>query len=200
VHCSRHERACAWSGFGVCFAARNSVSRVRFSEFVPPLPLAEAQRLRGLSAAGHRSVEESQIDGVTRRAKGMAALLEARGRRHDAGELRRRVDCLERLDEWHRHASDLEIVAGLYRAMRVFASEPGPGPEAEEDAVWIQTCPLGADADAPCHGPAFRETADLRGRALRWVLSALASYEREPASSRARVFDPRRPRSPSGNG
>ena len=65
-------------------------------------------------------VEETSIDAVIKRAKGEAVVLEKCGRSRDAGELRRQVASVELLDEWHRHASDLETLAGLCRAVRAF--------------------------------------------------------------------------------
>jgi hypothetical protein len=93
----------------------------------------------------------------------------------DAAELCRRVELLDRADELHRHASDVETVAGLYRALATLAQEQV---RAEEDErTWLQSGVL--EGLAPlAHGPAFRETAALRNRAYRLVAATVARYGR----------------------
>jgi hypothetical protein len=84
----------------------------------------------------------------------------------------RRLALLERADDLHRHADSLETLAGLTRALQLF-SEPGVRMP-EEERVWLQTRSPGGDEESWGHGPAFRETAALRNRALRLVAAAIA--------------------------
>ncbi len=151
------------------------VKRARYREQIPSFPTEGARILRGLPSSWEESVGESSIDALKRRADGVAVSLARHGRKREAEELRRRIDLLERADELHRHASDLETLVGLYRALSVFAHDEQP---LDEDAhVWAQ---VGRDSDSSTgHGAAFRETAALRNRAFRWLVLDLARYAHE---------------------
>jgi hypothetical protein len=150
------------------------VNRFRHCQYVPPMAESDARRLRGLPAGSEQAVAESGIDGLKRRADALALALVQHGRRREADELRRRVSLLERADELHHHASDLETLAGLYRALAVLAHERDPA--LEGSLPWAQVGALEDNASPTGHGAAFRETAILRNRALRWVAAALAKY------------------------
>lgn len=153
------------------------MSHPRYREYVPPLQTSDVQRLRALPAAWEQHIVESAVDALEKRADALASALTKRGRKRQADELRRRLSLLERVDELFRHAGNLETLAGLYRALAVFADEHEA--IAEESFAWAQTGALGDDASLVGHGPAFRETAALRNRAFRLVASALAKYTRE---------------------
>jgi hypothetical protein len=134
----------------------------------------DAQRLRGLPTSWEQRIDESAIGAIVERAEARARALAKLGRRHEADELRRRVALLRRADELHGHASDVEALAGIYRALAVFAGEP-----LQADArTWIQA----GMHDEPIHGPAFRETAALRNRAFRAVAATLTRYTCEAFS------------------
>jgi hypothetical protein len=140
------------------------------------MPTRDARRLRGLPAAWEQPIVESSVDALAKRAEALASRLTKHGRKREADELRRLLALLERVDDLHRHAGDLEMLAGLYRALAAFAHEDDPA--AEDSFVWAQTGALGDDGSPVGHGPAFRETAALRNRAFRLVASMLAKYAR----------------------
>jgi hypothetical protein len=145
---------------------------------------AEARLLRGLPACWEQSIPESALEGVQERAKNLAARLEGAGRKRNAQELRRRIRILERADELHRHASDVETIAGLYRALSAFARvHESIG---EHERAWVQAGLLD-DPMSVAHGPAFRETAALRNRAYRLVTAAMACYSRAAQIGGGRV-------------
>jgi hypothetical protein len=155
----------------MAIAPRETVSRLRYCEFVPPMPARDALHLRGLPPSWEESIPESAVDGLKKRAETLAVALARRGRKCDADDLGRRVALLERADELHRHAADIETIVGLYRALAVFAHEVlEPASVADTAVVWAQS----GSEHAPAHGPAFRETAGLRNRAYRAVLAAVA--------------------------
>jgi hypothetical protein len=129
----------------------------------------DVRLLRALPSSWEHAVPESAVDGLMKRADAVAVGLAKRGCKRDAEELRRRIALLERADELHRHASDIETLVGLYSALAAFAHEREPA--VEESFAWTQA---GRDGEfSPGHGRAFRETAALRNRAFRWVLQAL---------------------------
>lgn len=146
----------------------------RYREYVPAMPPGDARRLRGLPASWGAPIVESAVDALERRAVAVAGALAKRGRRREADELRRAIALLERADELHRHASDVETLTGLYRALALFAHERDP--VAEESFAWVQTGAVDDDGVEALHGPAFRETAILRSRAFRLVASTLAKH------------------------
>lgn len=117
---------------------------------------------------------ESAIDALLRRGRAAASGLSAAGRSREAGELWRRITLLERADELHRHASDVETLAQLYRALTTFSEEPEG--ELEPSRAWVQAG--AAEGAGLGHGPAFRETAALRRRAFRWLQAAMARSAR----------------------
>ncbi len=149
------------------------MSRLRFAEYVPPMAESDARLLRGLPACWEQPIVESGVEGLEERALVVAVRLESRGRKRDASELRRRIALLQRADELHRHATDVETIAGLYRALATFAHVDQRALERER--VWAQA---GMLEDPMCilHGPAFRETAALRSRAYRWLAAAIARH------------------------
>jgi hypothetical protein len=130
--------------------------------------------LRGLPPHWEQRIVESAVDGLLQCAMGLARALEKQGGKAEAQELRRRTLLLERTDELHRHASSIETLVGLYRALRVFGQERDPA--LENALTWVQSGAFG-EKGAP-HGPAFRETAALRNRAFRLVAAGLAKYSR----------------------
>lgn len=147
------------------------------------MPGPDARRLRGLPACWEQGIVESAVDGLTKRADALAIALAKRGRKREADELRRQVSLLERADELHRHASDVETLAGLYRAIATFAHEHDQ--VTEESLAWAQAGTLGDHASTIGHGPAFRETAALRNRAFRLVAAAVAQYTHDRGVRRA---------------
>lgn len=159
------------------------MDRLRFSETVPSLPESDARLLRGLPSSWEEPIRESSVDGLLRRARAMAGASSAAGRAHEARELRRRISLLERADDLHAHAADVETLAQLYRALAAFV-EPGAPDVADASRTWLQA---GAVAGAPssAHGPAFRETAALRSRAYRWLLAMVARAGPAPGPRRA---------------
>ena len=150
---------------------------LRYSDYVPPMARQDVRLLRGLPSSWEQSVGESSVEGLEKRANAMALALARRGRRRDADDLRRRVSLLQRTDELHRHASDVETIAGLYRALELFAHQCDPA--VASSLTWTQAGALAADTAPLPHGPAFRETAVLRNRAFRWVVAGLARCLRE---------------------
>jgi hypothetical protein len=148
----------------------------RYRDYVPPMPSEDARRLRGLAPSWQRPIDESEVDGLQKRAGALALALRRAGRRRDADELSHRLALLERADELQRHASNLETLVGLYRALAVFAHED----ELDDSHVWAQTGALAEEA-GDAHGPAFRELTGLRNRAFRLLSSAVATYSRELA-------------------
>ncbi len=150
---------------------------LRRSEYVPPMDQSESRRLRGLPSSWEAPVAESAVEGLSRRARALAAGLAVRGRRRDAEELLRAVALLERADELHQHASDVETLVGLYRALAAFAGEREPVVASER--TWAQAGVL-ADQPPSVHGPAFRETAALRNRAFHSLAARLSRLAREP--------------------
>ena len=151
------------------------MSRLRFSEYVPATSTEALRQLRGLPAAWGQAVAETEVDALRGRAEGVSLALRRRGREREAAELRRLTSVLERTDELHRHASDLETIAGLCRALEAFAPEAEPA-LVEGSLAWAQLV-----AGTNGHGAAFRETALLRNRAFRLLASTLARRERELA-------------------
>jgi hypothetical protein len=133
----------------------------------------DARRLRGLPPFWEQSIPESALDGLRERAYALATWLESIGRKPQADELRRRATLLERADELHRHASDVETVAGLYCALSTLAGERQPA--VRYNRTWLQAGML-EEPMAVMHGPAFRETAALRNRAYRWLAEGIAHY------------------------
>jgi hypothetical protein len=156
------------------------MNRLRHAEYVPPPPEATARRLRGLPASWEQPILESAVEGLQKRAAALAVCLEKSGRKREADELRRRIAVLERADELHRHAGDIETLAGLYKALSTFARED-ERPD-EHERAWAQAGLL-EDAMTVTHGPAFRETCVLRNRAYRWLAAAVARYACGPARS-----------------
>jgi len=148
---------------------------LRRCEYVPPMAEVTARPLRGLPSCWEQAIVESAVDGLRERASTMAARLERAGRKRDAQELRRRILALERADDLHRHASDVETITGLYLALSAFAREHEP--IVERERAWAQAGLLD-DRMSLAHGPAFRETAALRNRAYRLVAAAIARYAR----------------------
>jgi hypothetical protein len=137
---------------------------------VPPMAESDARALRGTSACWEQAIVESAVDGLRRRASALAKALKSAGRKRDAAELQRRLVLFERADELHRHASDLETIAGLLRALSIFAHEHERD---EHERAWLQAGML-EDRPSVVHGPAFRETAALRNRAYRLLAEAVA--------------------------
>ncbi|HXX68705.1 MAG TPA: hypothetical protein VEK07_16075 [Polyangiaceae bacterium] len=131
------------------------------------------RHLRGLPPSWEQAIAESSIDALRKRTYALAGWLERLGRGREAEELRRRVAVLERADELHRHASDIETIAGLYRALATFSGEHEP--VRGQQRTWAQAGALEAPTSA-MHGPAFRETASLRNRAYRWLAAAVAQH------------------------
>jgi hypothetical protein len=154
-------------------------TRLRLSEYVPPLPEHDMRVLRGLPTTWSQAVAESAIDALRERGAALASVLVARGRPRDAADLRRRVALLERADELHMHAASVETAAQLYRALLSFAKKDESKQEASFEAsrVWLQAGALPGQL-ASAHGPAFRKTAALRSRAFRWLEQAIAKYTR----------------------
>jgi len=165
------------------------VNRLRSSEYLPAPAEADARLLRGLPGSWQAAVAESSIDALSKRARGLAAQLTGRGRRGEAAELLRRVSLLERMDELHRHASNLQTLAGLYVALATFSGENSGEPEQGTHRTLAQTGLL-AD-DQTTSGPAFRETAALRNRAFRLVASCVARYARGLDPPRVSCYRPR---------
>lgn len=147
------------------------MSLLRRAEFVPPMAEPDARQLRGLPVSWEQHIAESAVDGLCRRAEALAAVLEAVGRRRDATELRRRLALLQRAEELHGHAADVETIAGLYRALSALSCEQEQGGPYER--TWAQTGVLD-DPISAVHGPAFRTTAALRNRAYRLVAATIA--------------------------
>lgn len=143
------------------------------------MPESEARHLRGLTRSWEQPIVESALDGLQRRAETLARKLERGGRKTEAGELRRRAAVLAHADELHRHASDLETIGGLYRALSTLAGEH-VGTDC--DRTWTQAGLL-EEPIGGAHGPAFRETAALRNRAYRSLAATVAHYARSPAPS-----------------
>jgi hypothetical protein len=158
--------------------------RLRYAERVPPMPEQDARRLRRLPADREARIVESAVDALLQRGRGTAAALRASGRTREAAALLRDVELLERADDLHSHASRLETLAQLYRALVTLA-----GPEGsvdlglDESPAWLQ-CGALEDQTPGAHGPAFRATAALRARAFRLALASLARARRA-LSSRA---------------
>ena len=139
------------------------------------MPESDARHLRGLPASWGQPIAESALEGLQGRAKAIAGRLERGGRNREADELRRRAALLARADELHRHASDVETIAGLYRALTVLAGAREPVGD------YDRTCAQAGLLEEPmavAHGPAFRETAALRNRAYRSLAAAVARYVR----------------------
>jgi len=139
------------------------------------MPEAEARHLRGLQASFEQAFEESALEGLQVRAKTLAGRLESCGRKGEADELRRRAAVLARADELHRHAFDVETIAGLYRALSTLAGEHHLA--SDGDRTWAQTGAL-EEPMTVAHGPAFRETAALRNRAYHSLAATVARYSR----------------------
>lgn len=137
----------------------------------------DARRLRGLPKEWERAVSESAIDGLLRRGRTLASQLSRQHRKRDAAELRRFLSLLERADELHRHASDVETLTGLYRALTAFTGEEDD-PAVRQSFTWIQTGAVEGETFPAPHGPAFRETAAIRNRAFRLVAAAIARLSR----------------------
>ncbi len=89
-------------------------------------------------------------------------MLGATGHKPEGEALARWIALLERVDELHRHAEDVETIAGICSALTPFAEGDSALPDATN-----------------AHGSAFRETALLRNRAYRWVEAAVAAHARE---------------------
>jgi hypothetical protein len=144
---------------------------LRRSEYVPPMAQADARRLRGTPGHWDQQIAESAVEGLRRRAYALATSLKRAGREREAAELNRQVALLERADELHQHASDVETVAGLYRALATLAHEQVPA--VEDERTWLQSGVLEGSVSG-AHGPAYRETAALRNRAYRLVAATVA--------------------------
>jgi hypothetical protein len=140
------------------------------------MPESDARHLLGLPTSWEQRIPESELESLQERANAIAGRLERGGRKREAGELHRRVASLARADELHRHASDVETIAGLYRALTALAGEREPIGDYER--TWAQA---GVLEDPMMHGPAFRDTAALRNRAYRWLAAAVAQYARSCA-------------------
>lgn len=153
---------------------------LRYCEYVPPMPESDARHLRGLAHSWEQPIAESAPDGLQRRAKTLARRLVTSGRKAEAEELGRRAAVLARADELHRHASDLETIGGLYRALSILAGEHEV--VSDSDRTWAQAGLL-EEPTVVAHGPAFRETAALRNRAYRSLAATVARYTRSPAPS-----------------
>jgi hypothetical protein len=151
---------------------------LRRSEYVPSMAESDTQCLRGTPRSWEQQIEESAVEGLRSRAYALAAALKRAGREREAAELNRLVALFERADELHRHASDVETIAGLYRALATLAHEQVPA--AEHERTWQQSGVLEGSAPV-AHGPAFRETAALRNRAYRLVAATVARYGRAVA-------------------
>jgi hypothetical protein len=170
------------------------MKRLRFAEQVPPLPARDTKRLMGLPGSWEAPIPESAVDALVKRARVAAAAGASApgGRGADAvrERLKRDVELLERADELHMHASRLETLAQLYRALVSLAGPEGGAIDLglDESPAWLQTGALpGALGDAgPSHGPAFRATAALRARAFRLVASSLARLTAQSAQRGAR--------------
>jgi len=117
---------------------------LRTCEYVPPMPMQNEvlRRLRGLPSCWEQRVVESTVDSLRKRADALGRVLAKHRRKRETDDLRRRVSLLDRADELHRHAADVETLVGLYRALRVFTherepleavSKPGRGQKAETD-------------------------------------------------------------------
>jgi hypothetical protein len=158
------------------------LQRLRFSEHVPPAPAADARSLRALPATWDGPIAESAIDGLARRAEGVAKVLRAQGKMQSVKDLRRAAELLVRWDALHARAFELETYAQTYRALVALRAELGEkaGEGATEDAsiAWTQAGALAGAAPPFAHGPAFRETAALRNRAFRNLEAALARHAR----------------------
>lgn len=139
------------------------------------MPESDARPLRGLPPSWEQSIVESAVESLRRRAGTLAGRLERGGRKREADQLRRRAAVLARADELHRHASDLETIGGLYRALSTLAGEHEP--LSDYDRTWAQAGTL-EEPMAIAHGPAFRETAALRNRAYRSLAATVARYAR----------------------
>jgi len=144
-------------------------------EYVPAMAEPDARHLRGLPPSWEEPIVESALDGLQRRARTLARRLERGGRKAEAAELRRRAAVLARTDELHRHASDLETLGGLYRALSTLAGENEL--PSDSDRTWAQAGVL-EEPMAIAHGPAFRETAALRNRAYHSLAASVARYAR----------------------
>lgn len=114
----------------------------------------EARRLRGLPTIWEAPIVESGIEALEERANALVAALMKRGRRREADELRRVRALLERVDDLHSHAENLETLTGLYRALLVFAGDRDPA--LESSLAWAQVGSPVDDASVVGHGPAFR--------------------------------------------
>jgi hypothetical protein len=150
------------------------LSRRRYREYVPSLPSSDARRLHALTSSWEEPILESAIDGLARRAQAIARLLGARGNTREARELMRSLDLLLEVDALHRHADNLETIAGLYSALAILAGDE----PVLDDRLRAQTGLAGDDCSAVGHGPAYRETAALRSRAFHLVESLLARHAR----------------------
>jgi hypothetical protein len=73
--------------------------------------------------AWEQPIVESAVDALEKRAEALASALTTHGRKREADVLRRLLALLERVDDLHRHAGDLETLTRLYRALAVFAHE-----------------------------------------------------------------------------
>jgi hypothetical protein len=156
---------------------------LRRSEYVPPMAESDTRRLRGTPRSWEQQIAESAVEALRRRANALATALKWAGHERDAAELHRVVALFERADELHRHASDVETVAGLYRALATLAHEQVRA--VGQERTWLQSgVPEGAaPLAAPlAHGPAFRETAALRNRAFRLVAATIARLSRRPVT------------------
>jgi hypothetical protein len=142
------------------------------------MPESDARHLLGLPPSWEQRIPESALESLQERANAIAGRLERGGRKREADELHRRIAALARADELHRHASDVETIAGLYRALTTLAGEREPIGDYER--TWAQAGVL-EDPMSVMHGPAFRETAALRNRAYRWLAAAVAQFARSRA-------------------
>jgi hypothetical protein len=156
---------------------------LRRCEYVPPMAESDMWRLRGTPRCWEHQIAESTVEGLRRRAKALAAALKRAGHERDAAELNRQVALFERADELHRHASDVETAAGLYRALATLAHEQVQLEENER--TWLQSGVL-EEPVSGAHGPAFRETAALRNRAYRLVAATVARLRARALEGSAR--------------
>ncbi len=158
--------------------------RLRSSERVPSLPAEDLRRLRGLPPSWSRPIPESAVDALLERAGGLAKALKARGDLRGAAMLERATELLRRADALCTHASRVETLVQLYRALLALRADltAERRVEEEESTAWLQAGALGTAPLVAMHGPALRETTALRNRAFRDVEAAIARVTRAHGS------------------
>jgi hypothetical protein len=153
--------------------------RLRFSEQIPPAPVADARRLRSLPPSWAQPIVESAVDGLLKRADGLAGALAVEGHARAAADLRRSADVLRRADALHTHAARVETLAQLYVALVALMEAPGEELPPDASVGLLQAGALSSGDLASAHGAAFRETAALRSRAFRQLEAAVAALARQ---------------------